>query len=427
VIPISKPALKLYVEDDFFQKWIKFNYSALTGTDLQQTNATALGEIFHTLNHLPQSMEVEDTWIWFRSVLTMSTISALLGRGPRNPWRRNRSLVGKFWEFDQNVHHFVTGPASWLTAPGAHRARAEIVAALTEYCREGGPSGDNDNADGVSTLVRTASATMVGQNWSHADQGAMILAVLFAGVTNTVPTAFWFFMYALADAKLTKRLRYEVASLVTEEQRRPHRQKKRDMVVDLRALQDEARCPLLAATFRETQRVIGISALNRWVEADTTLTDPATGRAYLLRRDTPLLVSSAVNHADPACWGARADTFDPDRFLRMPAASETTTRFECDAPVPRGAFIPFGGGKHLCPGRNFATAENWGTLVALLLGFDITTVEGKPPTVPGRRMPMPTNGIGHPVADADLRLSIRRRKGWEDVVWKVADLSNKTD
>lgn len=53
---------------------------------------------------------------------------------------------------------------------------------------------------------------------------------------------------------------------------------------------------------------------------------------------------------------------------------------EADAKVARKrkqAFIPFGGGKHLCPGQHFAFAENLGFLAAVVLGFRLEGLKGE--------------------------------------------------
>jgi cytochrome P450 len=50
--------------------------------------------------------------------------------------------------------------------------------------------------------------------------------------------------------------------------------------------------------------------------------------------------------------------------------------------VPKKAYFPFSGGKHLCPGMHFAFAEILGTTAALVLGIDILGIDGKLLEVP---------------------------------------------
>lgn len=225
-------------------------------------------------------------------------------------------------------------------------------------------------------------------------------------------------MYILSTPSLVRKLRKELEPLATPGTVLPNG--KREVLVDIRNL--EERAPLLVAAFRENQRIISVGSINRWVVSDTLLTDPSDpSQTYLLKKDTPLQISLMLNHMSEAHWGLDVSGFSAERFLQGESKTGEERVFQADAPVERGAYTPFGGGKHLCPGRNFASAENWGTMIALLLGFDITTPEGYLLEAPERTMPLPTHGVGRPVEGSDLRSSIRRRKGWENVVWKVAE------
>lgn len=241
-----------------------------------------------------------------------------------------------------------------------------------------------------------------------------MIGILQGALSNTIPTFFWFAMHIFSQPSLVAKLRKELKPLAVAGAKLPGG--KQEMLLDVRIIEDRA--PLLVAAFRENQRAIGVGSINRWVEADTRLTSAASGKTYLLKKDTPLLVPTLVNHQDPALWGADAAEYKAERFLRRDG---DVREFHAGAPVPRGAYTPFGGGKHLCPGRDFANAENWGTMIAFLLGFDITTPEGGPLEVPERTMPLPTSGLGRPVPGSDLRSSVRRRKGWENIVWKVVE------
>jgi hypothetical protein len=95
MIPISEKGMNVFKSDDFFHLWTKIVYSKMTGTDLYKMNVAVLNDVYSQLNSLPLNMEVQDTYIWLRNVLTISTITSLLGK--ENPWRKNRSLINKFW------------------------------------------------------------------------------------------------------------------------------------------------------------------------------------------------------------------------------------------------------------------------------------------------------------------------------------------
>lgn len=267
-------------------------------------------------------------------------------------------------------------------------------------------------------FIQGAVALQDEYRWPASDKAAMMVAILQGALANTVPTAYWYLMHILASPSLLAKLRKELSPLAAAGRHLPNG--KREMLVDIRGLEDRA--PLLIAAFRENQRIVSIGTINRWVMSDTVLTTPSDpGQSYLLKKDTPLMMSSMLNHLSPSHWGEDASDFNAERFLKIDVKTGEEREFQGEAPVARGVFTPFGGGKHLCPGRNFASAENWGTMIALLLGFEITTPEGTTLEVPERTMPLPTHGIGRPVNGSDLRSSIRRRKGWENVVWKVAE------
>jgi cytochrome P450 len=176
----------------------------------------------------------------------------------------------------------------------------------------------------------------------------------------------------------------------------------------------EERCPLLIAAFHENLRIVVVGAFNRVVMEDTIISNGKGGQEYLLKKGTTWMASQSVLYISKEHWGSQAGSFDPTRFIKGAGVLG-----ELESPIKPGTYVPFGGGKHLCPGRHFASMEIWGMMIALLLSFDITDAEGRTLTVPERTMPTMTSGIGRPVAGADLRLKLSRRKGWNNITWKV--------
>lgn len=143
---------------------------------------------------------------------------------------------------------------------------------------------------------------------------------------------------------------------------------------------DDSRCRLLA--FEPFQRV------------------PGHGNAQLTLADR----LSGVPQLDASIWGDDAEAFRPERWIDAPAHEEKKRR---------GAMIPFGGGKHLCPGRMFAWTELIAVVGALALAFD---VEGAR-LPPGIEPPIPGAGMRRPLWDGgkEPTLRISRREGWDDV------------
>ncbi len=89
-------------------------------------------------------------------------------------------------------------------------------------------------------------------------------------------------------------------------------------------------------------------------------------------------------HRSKAIWGNDADEFRPERWLTVNKKQKK-------------AFILFGCGKHLCPGRDFAFVETLGTVAVFLLGFEIMEVIGECLGISRGRMA--EYGVGSPDAE----------------------------
>jgi len=223
-------------------------------------------------------------------------------------------------------------------------------------------------------------------------------------MSNVGPTTFWLAAYIFADLRLLEQLRVEVAKVVKRDGN--------DGTAVIRIADVESTCPLLVSCYRETLRVTNIFIGFREVTKDTTVID-SNGNGYLLKKGYQLQFSVNHIHHLETVWGPDAAQFRGDRFLSNDDASEK---------AQRGAYFPFGGGIHLCPGRNFAFAEILCTMVALITGFELVGVEdGKqvpivPPALDERDMPAT---VGKPLDRGQgLRARLSRREGWELATWK---------
>jgi hypothetical protein len=79
-------------------------------------------------------------------------------------------------------------------------------------------------------------------------------------------------------------------------------------------------------------------------------------------------------------------------------------------------YFPFGGGKHLCPGRHFAFIEVVSLAAIMVYGYDIRMANGsaefKAPKADLQKM---GTGVRKPVNDVDV--FIKTRPGFEEVKW----------
>ncbi|KAK1625421.1 cytochrome P450 [Colletotrichum phormii] len=146
--------------------------------------------------------------------------------------------------------------------------------------------------------------------------------------------------------------------------------------------------------------------------ADTTISDGKM--SYVVKKDWQISIPQKILQTDTGIWGDDALEFIGDRFLKI---AQEKGEAVVNAAV-RG-FLGFGGGKHICPGRYFASGELLGSLALLVAGFDVTSSDGDALTVSKATSVPLTGSFGKPVPGSDLRGRMRRRVGWEDVRCEV--------
>ncbi|CAK4034141.1 cytochrome P450 [Lecanosticta acicola] len=438
---LSPEAKKAYAEG-LHEAVIQTFSSTMSGSSLRRMNAVALQEVARLLpdpfaasaDRLSNALEVQDIWSWLRSVMTISTTSSLFGE-QNNPWVKDPSLVETYWGFEAGD---ITGraPLTDLTDLRSQKDHAKLVAVLRDYFAS---RADEDSNVGLTTsalakVQREAGYTPVGL-------GATYVVILHGALANMVPTMFWTVMYAFTQPRLIARLRAELAQAgIVIEATRPDGMRE----CRIRVGEIEKTCPLLLSALRETQRLVSIGTLHRRVLADTVIYDDAKDgearRTYLLKKGTAMLLSIKWNHRDPEIWGPHVDEFDTNRFYRDKSRTQDPVTAQEDwrngdadlggdaMRQRKKAYLPFGGGKELCPGRSFATSEILGTMVLLILGYDITGADGLALKLPEYAPPKMTQTTARPHPSADLRARVRRREGWEDVFWSAhVDAPDKLD
>jgi cytochrome P450 len=124
---------------------------------------------------------------------------------------------------------------------------------------------------------------------------------------------------------------------------------------------DVQRLPLCNAVIKESLRCYPVA----WVTQRTALEDVEIG-GYQVAKDTAIWLSPWVVHHD-ARWYADPDAFMPERWLKDKA----------ELP-PREAYIPFGGGPHICIGNGLAMMEAVLLLATLLQRHHIAVLPDHP-------------------------------------------------
>ncbi|WP_225206937.1 cytochrome P450 [Novosphingobium huizhouense] len=148
------------------------------------------------------------------------------------------------------------------------------------------------------------------------------------------------------------------------------------------AYEDLGKLELTDLAFKESLRIMPpVPAMPRRALRDFTF------RGHRIPAGTGVGISPAAVHADPALWP------DPDRFDPL--------RFTPDKVAARHkyAWVPFGGGAHMCLGLHFATMQTKVLVAQILSRYALEAAPGYAPKWQAWPIPKPRDG---------LRLSLRR-------------------
>ncbi|KAI0772764.1 cytochrome P450 [Trametes elegans] len=153
----------------------------------------------------------------------------------------------------------------------------------------------------------------------------------------------------------------------------------------------------LDSIMKESQRYTGVTlvSLMRVVMKDLTL----PGGTYI--PSGTLMVAEQYHYMHDNAVYDNAELFDPWRFSRPRETEGESARYQCA--TPSVDFIPFGIGKHACPGRWFAVNELKMLVGHVLLKYDIK-IDGD-----GKR-PAPVYFAHTISAPEDRRILFRNRQ-----------------
>jgi cytochrome P450 len=384
---------------DGYHEWIRQFTIYLSGEHLNLTTSRGLRQTIAIVNDIDSDgMVVDDMFIWLRDKMTVAVSTALWG--PENPIKRDPTLVDTYWDFDHGILNLLTGFLPEITASKAYKSRNKLRKAFEAY-----HAARRENHHEVVPVITQTVSVQKSLGLSVQACAALDLSILLGSLTNTAPATVFLVNTIFGHQDILARLREEAMGAIRTMKCKNGQREMTIIISDI-----EKKCPLLHTTFKETLRLKLSGSTTRRVMTDTTITD-STGRTYALKKGADVRIMMTT-HRESSIWGATVNDFDAEHFLN----TETKTE---EGKARKRAFFPFGGGKHLCPGRNFATSEVMGTAIALMLSCDITDVDGNP--LQDIRVQLPVIGtvMSLPSPLQDLRVRITRRKGWEDVVWTV--------
>ncbi|KAF2194561.1 cytochrome P450 [Zopfia rhizophila CBS 207.26] len=341
---------------------------------------------------------------------TFTTANAFAIYGPQNPFAMHPELLSKFWEYEAGMIAVMANIFPWITARKPWLARKAINAALQEFV-------EKEYYKTASPMIQKRVAINLKHGLTTKMAGHAELILLFGIIGNAVPTTFWFLANVFSRPELLAQIRKETATAVTTSSDGKER------VINVTKL--KTTCPLLVSTYRETLRKIANLSSVRLVTRTHAITTP-NHRPYLLKKSSIVQIASGVIHSAPSVWGSDATEFVPTRFISTTTTSEQFSSSTASAErtatalpknVPSAAYRAFGGGSVICPGRHFAQSEILGFVALCVWMFDVEDEKGGVMKCPERddgRIPL---SVMKPVKEPQIR--IRRRKGEEDVAWRL--------
>ncbi|KAK3319118.1 cytochrome P450 [Apodospora peruviana] len=374
--------------------------TAMTGQSLFRMNAAALNYIAEHLNSEvgEAGLKVPNLYRWLRDFMTMATAEGLYGSD--NPIQKQPDLIDALWAFEGNMQPLFVGVMPKLIARKAYTNREKVQAALSRWY-----VARKDGAPDVAEITKVRVNTLREFDFPEEEIGWAEAALLFVATTNTIPTLYWFVTNVWLRPEVVEEVRREALPLVVLSDGVDGG--KRIATLDITQL--EERCPLLVGCYRESIRLGNQSVGTRRVLVDTVLTDGA-GNQHLFKAGCDIMWSVKTLHRSEDVWGPEAMEFDPSRFVKSEDQDVKVER------ARKQAYVPFGGGKHLCPGRNFAFAENLGLMAALVVGFELHGLDAANVRLGDAKM---GEAVAKPPAGAEGgEVVIKRRAGWEDVDWK---------
>ncbi|KEY72657.1 hypothetical protein S7711_09157 [Stachybotrys chartarum IBT 7711] len=329
--------------------------------------------------------EVDDFWTFIQDTAGAAEAEAIFGP---NLLRLHPKFVRDFFDFDRVIPWLLKG----MSFSKAERIRNKLLDDFQEWAKfvtirsAGDKARDYGNEDyGVRDPHWGAEWTRYRHEYFRAffDDDAIAshdLGVTWGALGNTVPATLMATIHVLQDQALQSRVRKGVNDLCGE---RPLSH------VHIKELTTQT---LLSAVYAETLRMYvtvfvpvvplhGVLDLGKW----------------RIPQGSYGLMNAGVAHKNKDVWNTRAgahpvDSFWADRFIIDPAdplsgpvRPESRDKYGmvvkgdepfCASEGLEGFWIPYGGGRNMCPGRFLAKAIMTYTMASLTRDFEVELPTG---------------------------------------------------
>jgi cytochrome P450 len=298
--------------------------------------------------------QVVDIYAWMRGLAMRIAMRALLGLDPDEAGKGAAAAE----HFERALHfygidyalRFLRGPRSpWAKMVASRAVLDEIVFGEISQ-RRGSP--DPGRKDVLSLLLGVRDEA--GEGFTDREVRDQVMTLMFAG-HDTSTSTLTFMMYELAR-------RPDVLARLQEEQDRVLG----DATPDIEKLEREM--PYLEMVLDEVLRLYPPA----WIGPRRAVRDFEFG-GFTVPKGAYVNYCSWASHRIPEVF-PEPEAFIPERFER-----------ERKAALPRGAYVPFGGGQRICIGKRFGQTEVKLVATMLLQRLRLDAMPGRTMTI--RQMP----------------------------------------
>ncbi|KAI3316782.1 cytochrome P450 [Xylariaceae sp. AK1471] len=322
-------------------------------------------------------VDIPDFFTWYIHRYFAAIITALCGP---HLITLNPGFVQDFWDY-LNAWPTISKFYPRILASKGYKSRQRILNGIKRWhtyarqhsdYRNNGP--DAPEWDEYWGAVWFKVRHQWGQDTGHMNDDALAsddLFVLTAATANALPMAFWNLIEVYNDPALLERVQAELSKAIippdTEENKLPFR-------FDITAITSS---PLLQSVYAEVLRMRVSLFHNRSpIHGDYSI------GPYKFKQGGLVCISTNIASNHTHAWGDRTDggrrpldKFWAERFL-VPDKNDGTMKFSTDG--LDGAWMPYGGGALMCPGRYLAKQEMMSGVAIFGAYFDMQVLKGVP-------------------------------------------------
>lgn len=232
--------------------------------------------------------------------------------------------------------------------------------------------------------------------------GSSQLGFLWALQGNTIPATFWTLFFLIQNPEAMERVKKEIRTVLDEanKDRTSSSNRSDSWRIDINR-ENLKKFTLLDCAISEALRIATGSMMMRRATKDMVL-DLPTG-PLSIKKGMNLAIYPYLTHHDSSIF-PNPEEFNLERWMEKSIEIGTITDVKGNK-IPN-AFMPFGSGISMCPGRHFARAEIKMFCVTFLHLFDIQS-EGTSLKAPGFLLSRSGLGIFPPEKDVNIKYAPR--------------------